>query len=1334
MADQDHGVQIQPLPGGEAAPADATRLAGSAFFTRMAAEQTRIAGAAYQSRVLGAGQPPTVPEPAPAAEPDRYRIGDSIAKRYEVLAVHHGSLGVVYGCFDRQEELPRALKTLQPRFAAQPGMMRLFEQEAALWVRLEKHPFIVRAYLVDRLEDQPYVITEYIRGGQGMGGDLRGWLGHRRLTLPVAVEMALQIAQGMQHAVRRVPGLVHRDLKPANILVDDQGRAMVTDFGLVYAAETDAGTPAYMAPEQWLKRGLDARTDLYAFGCILYEMLTAHRLFPAVTAEDWQTAHLVREPVAPTRLNPALPDELDGLLLRCLAKQPEGRPGGWDEVVEILAEIFHRLTGQAAVRDFSAYQLGTNELIAASYSLIQLERSAEALAACNRAIAIDEKCEVAWTNRIAALKNLKRYDAALASYDRWLSINGRSLRAWYGKGACLFQLERYKDALDHYNLALSLYPDEAGLWTEKGITLCEMRLHKDASPCYLRAVELVGYSERLRELAQDFQLAGVSVPKLQIRGDSGDLATWLKQADLLKHQRDSKGALACYDQALAIAPDCIFAWLEKVDILSYYNRIEEALTCSEEAVTLAPEYAVPWYVKAGVLSNLGRNEEALACIEKVISIAPDHAVPWQDKGSLLRCFGRNNEALACYERALDIAQIARIDLGSWYENRFLKRLYGLDEMTLAFYKLVLDDVPIGDLWYSKGSVLEVLERKDEALACYDQAQESYYQYFDLLNSNLWEAKRKLLALLKGPEAVQASYDEELAGYDLILATTDSKIRLFPARQRKIDLLKKLGRHDDLERFFARSNTLGQRQKAVADEGGVEAVRALDAVLTHHPDDRQTLLDKAAALGDLGRWDEALDCLDQALVMNRADGATWRAKAEALLQFCCQGRSEVSSYDVVKCFLASSELCRESALACYQQAVALIPADLRLRETLISVLKAIGRKEDVLNVLDQALAIFPDDYEACRGKAYLLMALGREHDALLCFDRLVAINKDRSWKHKLMALLHFGHFSDALEFANHVGANALRDKCDILKAFGLNEEALACILEIKINWYFHLEEKCDLLRRLQRYDEALSCSDAFRTRQPQDAGAYFSLRGDIFRDLGQHEDAVAAYDQAGDDSRAWIGKGDIFMARKQYEVALACYDSSKSSDAFRGSTAALRSLGRHEEALARYERDLVPSDWMRRCDEDAWRGMATVLQELGRHDEADACLKRVQAIARERTAILRDFYPHRADTGGKFKATGIKSSQPAQTADGAVSPPALIIVPAGRGRSAQRTDDRADRAVAGFMIKTSPPIQPIGEMRKVAIRYPGTAPLPTSSQPRPRFGLIRRFLALLTRRN
>ena len=535
-----------------------TRLAGEAYRTQIVPNRTRVAGAGYQSILATQFGAPSF-----AGRTERYKIGDRIGGQYEVLAIHHGSMGVVYGTFDHKEQLPRALKTLQERFASKSMMRELFAEEAATWVRLEKHPFIVRAYLVEEYDGQPYVITEYVRGEEDMGENLQAWLGHPRLTFKLAVEMALQIAQGMQHAGRKIPGLVHHDLKPANILVDSRARAMVTDFGLVGAAETEAGTPAYMAPEQWRGESLDPRTDIYAFGCILYEMFTGHRMFAAETFEQWKSEHLTRMPIAPRMLQPDLPKEIEDIVMKCLAKIPEERPRNWDEVVNELAALFHWLTGQPAVLDFSAYELNAEELCSASYSLSRLKKFDEMLSTCDRVLEIEPSYAVAWYNKGVALYNLKRYDEAIACWNRALEIEPNFADAWNNKGGALYSLKRYDEAIASYDRALEINPAHTNAWIYKGLALGNLNRHEEAITCYDRSLGI----------------------------DPSNARAWYNKGDALANLKRCEEAIACYDRSLEIDPSNAATWYNKGNALAGLNRYEEALTCYDRTLEIDPIYS-----------------------------------------------------------------------------------------------------------------------------------------------------------------------------------------------------------------------------------------------------------------------------------------------------------------------------------------------------------------------------------------------------------------------------------------------------------------------------------------------------------------------------------------------------------------------------------------------------------------------------------------------------------------------------------------------------------------------------------------------------------------------
>ena len=478
---------------------NATRLAGEAYSTRLAhgvaeppEDKTRIAQEGYQSKLAR----DAARKPSDASE--FYKVGEKIGDHYEVLAIHFGEFGVVYGCFDHETKLPRALKTVRARYAHDKQVLSLFESEAAIWLSLEKHPYIVRAYVVERFKSLPFVITDYVRGPVDMEGDLRGWLGHPRVTLPVAVAMALQIAQGMQHAVRKVPKLVHRDLKPANILVNGDGKAMVTDFGLVHAAQTDAGTPAYMSPEQWRAEALTVRSDIYAYGCILFEIFTAHRLFPALTEREWETAHLTQMPIPPIALNASLPPQISDFIVRCLAKQVTHRPTDWDEVVLNCAQWFHEITGRPVVFDFSAAALSAWEHVIAGYSFHNLKRFEEALTAFEKALDLDANNGDTWFMKGLTLADMKRSEEALTAYDRAIALELNDGAVWHSKSKVLKELKRHDEAFFAYergfgldpNYSPILYPNTAYGWFDKGFALVSLKRLDEALSAYDQAISL----------------------------------------------------------------------------------------------------------------------------------------------------------------------------------------------------------------------------------------------------------------------------------------------------------------------------------------------------------------------------------------------------------------------------------------------------------------------------------------------------------------------------------------------------------------------------------------------------------------------------------------------------------------------------------------------------------------------------------------------------------------------------------------------------------------------------------------------------------------------------
>jgi serine/threonine-protein kinase len=243
-------------------------------------------------------------------------------------------MGEVYLCLDLESMHPYALKTMQVRYHSE-NYRHLFEREALAWMQLEKHPNIVRCHYMDIIDHTPYLFLDWIYGDEQRPTDLRGWLRHNLLDKKSACNFVIDICRGLIHAQEKRPGIVHCDLKPENVLIQNS-RAMITDWGLVNIVRDEplptegeshrrgiAGTPLYMAPEQWQGSALDQRTDIYAVGCIFYELLTGKPPFVGATVDQLRVLHLTAQ--APIVQQADGGDALTQVVQRCLAKNSNER-------------------------------------------------------------------------------------------------------------------------------------------------------------------------------------------------------------------------------------------------------------------------------------------------------------------------------------------------------------------------------------------------------------------------------------------------------------------------------------------------------------------------------------------------------------------------------------------------------------------------------------------------------------------------------------------------------------------------------------------------------------------------------------------------------------------------------------------------------------------------------------------------------------------------------------------------------------------------------------------------------------------------------------------------
>jgi hypothetical protein len=251
--------------------------------------------------------------------------------RYEIVAeIGRGAVGVVYQARDPQIDRMVALKTillpgLDPKEEGEYRQRFLVEAQAA--GRLQ-HPGIVTIFDVgeDPEKHDPYIVLEYVTG-QSLNQLL---VREKKLPLRTALQLAEEIADALDYA--HTQGVVHRDIKPANILISEEGRAKIADFGIAKLNLAQftlpgrvLGTPAYMAPEQLSGEPADGRSDLFSLGVLLYAMVTGHSAFHGNSATTVCFKVVNREPVPASAFDLGLPPELDAVISRAMAKDPAER-------------------------------------------------------------------------------------------------------------------------------------------------------------------------------------------------------------------------------------------------------------------------------------------------------------------------------------------------------------------------------------------------------------------------------------------------------------------------------------------------------------------------------------------------------------------------------------------------------------------------------------------------------------------------------------------------------------------------------------------------------------------------------------------------------------------------------------------------------------------------------------------------------------------------------------------------------------------------------------------------------------------------------------------------
>ena len=285
--------------------------------------------------------------PAALAAPTAERLAHALGAKYEVKRlIGRGGFAEVYELWDRDLDRHLACKVLHPEIAWTPGMLSRFRQEAKSLARLQ-HPAILPVHFTGDGEGLVYYVMPFV-AGESLADALR-----RRgpYSAADAVKIAEPILQALAHA--HTQGLVHRDIKPDNVMLEEKtGRVLLLDFGIAKlldprtstgggaktATGFTVGTVQYMSPEQALGQAtLDGRSDLYAFGAMLYQMVTGTPPYDGNSSAEIVGKHLADPVPVASDVNAKIPQWLSAAIVKCLAKKPEDRFQDADEVLAALA-------------------------------------------------------------------------------------------------------------------------------------------------------------------------------------------------------------------------------------------------------------------------------------------------------------------------------------------------------------------------------------------------------------------------------------------------------------------------------------------------------------------------------------------------------------------------------------------------------------------------------------------------------------------------------------------------------------------------------------------------------------------------------------------------------------------------------------------------------------------------------------------------------------------------------------------------------------------------------------------------------------------------------------
>ena len=410
----------------------------------------------------------------------KYKVNDIIDNRFKVLNILKGGMGVVYVCEDQKENEIIALKTIHEKLLIKENIVNNFKREALAWVHLENHPNIVNAKMVLKIDNQPYILMEYIAPDKLNRNTLSSYM-KDEISLKEALNWGIQVCHALEYSAER--GVTpHRDIKPDNIMITVDRNLKVTDFGIAKLWDDDEitpdwdelkdldepgltfirvtkkgekveGTVVYMSPEQF-KGKTDMRSDIYSVGIVLYQTINkGKKPFDYYTIRDYYYAHTQEEP-------PPLDSKLFPIINKCLKKKPKDRYQNFKELRKDLEELYKSEFGKDPLSLPKRNDLEAWEHYNKGVSFQTLGFYKEAINEFNKAIDIKPGYLDPKVSKGIVNITLELYDEGIKVFRDLLKVKPNYLDLYKLLGYAFRKKGDLKESLENYKKILKLSPYE----------------------------------------------------------------------------------------------------------------------------------------------------------------------------------------------------------------------------------------------------------------------------------------------------------------------------------------------------------------------------------------------------------------------------------------------------------------------------------------------------------------------------------------------------------------------------------------------------------------------------------------------------------------------------------------------------------------------------------------------------------------------------------------------------------------------------------------------------------------------------------------------------------